>query len=98
MDKIRFRCSACHQKYRVPPHYAGYQVRCKKCHAITIVPDPTAEPETDAAADINLSAETMDGQVLPFIQSDYQPVSPCPECGELMPRHAPVCPHCKAVF
>jgi len=42
---IRFHCSACNNRIRVPSSYAGRKVKCPHCHKAVEV--PSADPHTD---------------------------------------------------
>jgi hypothetical protein len=45
MSQFKFNCSHCGQRLECDPQYAGRQIPCPACHALTAVP---AVPETAA--------------------------------------------------
>jgi DNA-directed RNA polymerase subunit RPC12/RpoP len=45
MSQLKFNCSHCGQRLECDPQYAGRQIPCPACHALTVVP---AVPEKAA--------------------------------------------------
>ena len=40
---LELTCWACGWDGRVPDHYAGMSVRCKRCRTVNAVPDPATQ-------------------------------------------------------
>jgi len=38
MNQFKFNCSHCGQRLECDPQYAGRQIPCPACHALTVVP------------------------------------------------------------
>jgi len=38
MSQLKFNCSHCGQRLECDPQYAGRQIPCPACHALTVVP------------------------------------------------------------
>ena len=47
--RIRFDCTECQERLKVPPQYVGRKGKCPECGTINVIPDlPPTEPEEPA--------------------------------------------------
>lgn len=100
-EKIRFTCTACGVKIKLPKGAEGHRAKCRNCGSIFTVPQappsagmarvasPSADEELVAldqlAANLDTPADTADPN---------RDAVPCPACGSTMAQEAVVCVSC----
>lgn len=77
-------CPSCGSRFQAPDNLAGKRGKCPKCGTVLAVPGPAAAVPPALPLPAASDAALTTGERL----------HPCPDCGKLISRRAPQCPHC----
>lgn len=86
---MEVRCQSCSTKLKAREEHLGRKVKCPKCSATVLIPDPNVPEEL-----VDFVDDDDAPPVRPTVIRKRDSKQPCPMCGALNPRSATECDSC----